>query len=248
MALLGPGAGDARVAALRPFAHLFASTPLLDVGCNEGVVTTAVAAACRVSCALGVDVDASLVARAAARARRQRAVATAHAAALRFGTAPPPGAGEPGGASARGRRAAAGAAVAALTATRFACADAARAPLPAPPASAGAVLCLSVTKWVHLTGGDTALDALFGALATAVAVGGHVVLEPQPWRSYVRAVTKRGVRAAGAVPLTSLALRPEGFIDRLVTVHGLTFVRRLDVEEGGAPGFDRPLLLFRRDR
>jgi len=246
-ALLGPGASDPRVAALRPFAHLFAGRPLLDVGCNEGVVTLAVAAACGVGGVLGVDIDPALVRRAAARLRRHRAAAAAHSAALRDGAAPAAGPGEPGGASPGRRRAAAAAAAGALRCASFVAADfAAHASAVVAPASCGGALCLSVTKWVHLRGGDAALDALFAALAASLAPGGHLVLEPQPWRSYERAVRKPGV-AAACVPLGGLRLRPPGFGDRLRAAHGLTFVRRLDVAAAGSAGFDRPLLLFRKD-
>ena len=59
------------------------------------------------------------------------------------------------------------------------------------------VLCLSVTKWVHLHRGDAGLAAFFARVAAALAPGGLLVLEPQPWRSYQSAVSKlrRAVRA-----------------------------------------------------
>ena len=56
------------------------------------------------------------------------------------------------------------------------------------------LLCLSVTKWVHMNGGDAALTALFHRFREALAPGGLLVLEPQPWRSYTAALRKREVR------------------------------------------------------
>lgn len=69
--------------------------------------------------------------------------------------------------------------------------DMAAAPMPVEPGSCDAALCLSVTKWVHLNGGDAGLRALFAALHAALAPGGLLVLEPQPWRSYKQALRKQ---------------------------------------------------------
>lgn len=53
------------------------------------------------------------------------------------------------------------------------------------------IMCLSVTKWVHLNQGDEGLKRLFGKVADALAPGGWFILEPQPWRSYKQARRKQ---------------------------------------------------------
>lgn len=68
-----------------------------------------------------------------------------------------------------------------------------RATLPAPHPS-----MRSVTKWVHLNRGDEGLKALFASFHAALAPGGLLLLEPQPWRSYKKAGDK--VRREAAPP------------------------------------------------
>eukprot|EP00983_Pelagomonas_calceolata_P028683 898504-Pelagomonas_calceolata.AAC.1 len=48
--------------------------------------------------------------------------------------------------------------------------------------------------------------------------GGLLVLEPQPWRSYCQAITKKQTSAVPFRNLEALRLRPEAFIDTLTNV------------------------------
>ena len=52
------------------------------------------------------------------------------------------------------------------------------------------ITCFSVTKWVHLNGGDEALQALLAKVHSLLAPGGRFILEPQQWVSYKKAVRK----------------------------------------------------------
>ena len=46
------------------------------------------------------------------------------------------------------------------------------------------ILCLSLTKWVHLNWGDRGLKMMFQKMFKNLRPGGCLVLEPQPFASY----------------------------------------------------------------
>jgi len=52
------------------------------------------------------------------------------------------------------------------------------------------ITCMSVTKWIHLHGGDDVIRAFFLKVKEILYPGGYFVLEPQPWKSYKSATKK----------------------------------------------------------
>ena len=115
------------------------------------------------------------------------------------------------------------------------------------------VLALSVSKWLHLHGGDVAMRNFFRKVHDTLTPGGLFVLEPQPWKSYqqyfrltdhIYATTTDKVRG------DRLKLRPEAFAAYLRDEVGFERVEELAPPEAGdgdgnsVGGFaSRPLLL-----
>lgn len=48
------------------------------------------------------------------------------------------------------------------------------------------ILCLSITKWIHLNWGDTGIKRMFHRVYLHLRPGGTFILEPQSWNSYLK--------------------------------------------------------------
>ncbi|KAI3443743.1 hypothetical protein Pfo_000408 [Paulownia fortunei] len=113
-----------------------------------------------------------------------------------------------------------------------------------PPANTyyHAILCLSVTKWVHLNWGDDGLITLFWRVWTLLQPGGVFILEPQPWSSYYN---NRLVSEMAAANYKNIKIPPEDFQDVLLDKIGFRRVENItSCLSGTKSGFDRPILAF----
>jgi 7SK snRNA methylphosphate capping enzyme len=105
------------------------------------------------------------------------------------------------------------------------------------------VTCFSVTKWVHLNGGDARLLSLFCRLYSLARRGGRVIIEYQPWKSYennknTSEQTKQGFR--------EIRIKPDMFEWALTRLVGFEIEGRRGPPLEQAKGFDRPILVLRR--
>ncbi|GAA5860357.1 hypothetical protein JCM3774_000390 [Rhodotorula dairenensis] len=100
------------------------------------------------------------------------------------------------------------------------------------------VTLFSITKWLHLHNGDAGMRRLFSSLHAFLPAGGVLVVEPQEWDNYRRAVKKnRDLRET----FRSLEMRPP--FDAELRQVGFVLETQIEREEGG---FSRPLLVWRK--
>ena len=110
------------------------------------------------------------------------------------------------------------------------------------------VLCLAVSKWIHLNQGDDGLFLCLSRMASQLRPGGLVALEIQPWRSYEQARSlSKELRASHA----RLRIQPDD-IGWILECLGLVSLGSIGHGTGHGtqtlftPGFQRALTLFQR--
>ncbi|GER35362.1 S-adenosyl-L-methionine-dependentmethyltransferases superfamily protein [Striga asiatica] len=105
-----------------------------------------------------------------------------------------------------------------------------------------AIFCLSVSKWIHLNWGDEGLITLFWRVWKLLLPGGIFILEPQPWSSYYN---NRLVSETAATNYKNIQFSPEDFQYILLDKIGFRRVENITPREfGNKQGFDRPILAF----
>ncbi|KAF8067869.1 Bicoid-interacting protein 3-domain-containing protein [Lyophyllum atratum] len=203
-----PSVRDPRLALLP--STIFSGARVLDVGCNEGWVTCEIAQSWGARKVVGVDIDDTLV-RAAWRRRRTvwslqepgegpSGAATIESKKRRresseapprstmelqpdyfpmsceheFGSQPIPPS------DIRGRHKF-------PHNLSFRMADWTTTEIPEDPERYNVVVAFSISKWIHLNGGDEALKLFFQRVYDVLEPGGTFVLEPQAWDTYAKA-------------------------------------------------------------
>ncbi|KAM7397912.1 hypothetical protein PAMA_005990 [Pampus argenteus] len=105
------------------------------------------------------------------------------------------------------------------------------------------ILCLSVSKWVHLNWGDSGLKRLFKRVYRHLRPGGMFILEPQPWESYVR---RKKLTDNISRNYHSICLKPDQFSSYLINEVGFTSFEHLGTPKCSIRGFQRPIYLFHK--
>ncbi|XP_057621738.1 7SK snRNA methylphosphate capping enzyme [Chionomys nivalis] len=108
------------------------------------------------------------------------------------------------------------------------------------------VLCLSLTKWVHLNWGDEGLKRMFRRIYRHLRPGGILVLEPQPWSSYCR---RKSLTETIYKNYFRIQLKPEQFSSYLTSPEvGFSSYELVATPSNTSRGFQRPVYLFHKAR
>ncbi|XP_067301409.1 7SK snRNA methylphosphate capping enzyme [Pseudorasbora parva] len=105
------------------------------------------------------------------------------------------------------------------------------------------ILCLSLTKWVHLSYGDAGLQRLFRRIYRHLLPGGVLILEPQPWSSYSR---RKRLTDETYRNYSSIRLKPDQFSSFLTAEVGFSSYELIGTPRACAKGFQRSIYLFHK--
>eukprot|EP00889_Picochlorum_renovo_P008753 jgi/Picre1/35783/NNA_003243.t1 len=214
----------------------------LDIGCNEGLVTLSLAKTFGTTSMTGIDLDEHLIKRACAHLKEERSAAiNEFVLSQQAGT----------DASTRKivRRK-----MQSLAQTWFLHGNVLASRID--KGSFDCITAFSVTKWIHLHGGDAGIRYFFSKIRDLLAPGGRFIVEPQSWKSYKSAANKMKRHKLGSFSkhvdngyffrLDEIKIRPEDFCTILPEEYGLKFVRQLCPPTDAAEGFDREILMFQK--
>ncbi|KAH0552420.1 7SK snRNA methylphosphate capping enzyme-like [Cotesia glomerata] len=106
------------------------------------------------------------------------------------------------------------------------------------------ILCLSITKWIHLNHGDAGLKLAFKRMHAQLRPGGVLVLEAQGWPSYGK---KKGLTERTYRNYHSIEFFPQKFTQYLISPEvGFTQCEVVSIPPHPSKGFQRPIQLFKK--
>jgi hypothetical protein len=104
------------------------------------------------------------------------------------------------------------------------------------------ILCLSISKWIHLYHGDAGLIRFFQIMFDLLRLDGILIFEYQPWRSYEK---RKNISNVTEDIFKTIEIFPEMF-EIVLQELGFMTVEKFGPSEEEAKGFNRPILVLRK--
>jgi 7SK snRNA methylphosphate capping enzyme len=214
----------------------FQSKKCLDIGCNVGNFTDAIAKHLRPSSILGIDIDESLI-KKAEEMKAQRKKQKEQAEAFKIQNPWP----------------------ISFVQTMGPLPDYDASPYPENLSYVAGnyldfedtqkydcITCFSTTKWIHFNWGDEGVKKLFQKIYDSLNEGGVFVLEPQLWDSYKK---KKTLTEAIKRNVNDIKLKPEEFPKYLTTEMKFTLEKTMYIHdaEDNSSFADRPIYMLRKN-
>ncbi|TRY81273.1 hypothetical protein DNTS_012111 [Danionella cerebrum] len=95
------------------------------------------------------------------------------------------------------------------------------------------IICLNFTKWIHLHKGDAGVKRLFHRIHADLRPGGVLILQPQPWSSYTHHRSQMEVMRRN---YSSIRLKPDQFSSFLTTEVGFNSYEIIGTTPSGHKG------------
>lgn len=216
---------DVRLEFLKTFSEShFQNKKVLDIGCNSGMITLSVARMFHPQAILGIDIDSGLIDRARSNLEVEKKDPE-------FGNNPE--------------------IMNSLKNVTFRTAnyilkDTNR--LEFETAQYDTILCLSVTKWIHLNFGDDGIKFLFKRIYKQLNTNGILILEPQSFKTYKK---RSKLTPEIEANYKNIKLRPSDFKRYLIEEVGFTMKEYADKNQElplrhTAQGFNRPMNVYEK--
>ncbi|XP_053969579.1 probable RNA methyltransferase CG1239 [Anastrepha ludens] len=212
---------DIRLEMFMSRSELFQDKRVIDIGCNSGLITMEVAKRLAVKSIVGLDIDRSLISQANKTLVRQKKALPLENEARRLHKFPY------NVSFVHGNYVLRDDVLLEIEHEQF-----------------DVILCLSITKWIHLNFGDAGLKQAFRRMYLQLRSGGKLVLEAQPYDNYGR---RKKMNDTINAHYKAMTFFPKHFTDYLLSAEvGFEGVELMGVPENCEEGFKRPIQLFHK--
>lgn len=220
----GKKSKDIRLDAFKNHSELFHNKEILDIGCNDGSVTIAIAKRFPITFITGFDIDQHLISMARKHiANETRGIINNNDKTILADSKFP--------------------ANIAFKCCNYVLCDDRLLELEEPRFDT--ILCLSVTKWIHLNFGDDGLKRAFKRMFRQLKAGGTLILEAQNWKGYRR---RKKLTTEINTNYSRIQFFPNQFNEYLLGADvGFSGVSHIELpKEHSANGFKRPIFAFKK--